>query len=358
MWYPAALAVIIGLCLFIGRIRGPKTWLGSPRTAPSDRPYLWDHEPKRKRHPAASRIGISARPPFIFKLEKQRATHAISRLLGFCTELETGHAPRIFIQSDDLSLLKTLQASPETQALITQAFARGVRTISATTGHLIARLDQSPANPPQQDADAILDALLALKSLIAAIPPLPPAHKRLQRLIAHGFKRLPVILLVTTFTTLTLNLVLGYQVIQWEPLLPLLAQCTAAYVLAGLAILLILFRDSSYGHEVFIHFLRMSIWSFVLCAIVMIWFINCQYDTAAPEIRNETVLEKFIYQTRKNKNFNVRVADWTSQKQTINVQISETLYNKLHPGEPVRILSRAGRLHMQWIAKVEQIKND
>lgn len=363
MWYPLFLFTVAALCLLWGRRQKPGIWSGSPRTSPTDRPFLWEHEISS--HPRlirflgnqkriSSRIGISATAPFGFALENERFTHRISRHLNFCTRF-LDHA--IFIRSDDPRFQRTLQANHELQQKLTKAFAHGICDIRATPAHLIARLKTPVPNPPEANIDTILDALLALKSAIAELPPQPLLQKARQRTAAHVFKRLSAMLFTITFFTLLANLILGYQIIEWEPMWPLWAKSFGLFAGAGFLTLWCLFRHSSYGHEALMTFLRAGLPSAACCLFATLWFVNCQYDTSITDIRRETVLEKYATHSRKNTSHHVRVADWTAHKQTIAVPVTETLYKQLETGQHVRILTHAGALRMQWIARVEQMND-
>ncbi len=355
MCFPLILAIIALLCLTWGNKRAPKIWLGSPRTTRTDRPYLWEHEVSKKNRPIASRIGISAKTPFLFLLEKERFTHRITKALGFCKEFQTENPEfdsRAYILSDDATFQSKLQSSAQIQTLVMAAFASGVRDIRATPTHLIARLEKPVATPPDT-IDPILDALQALKASLENAIPQSQNKKNLQDGIGHFFHRLPAALLTIAFVNLTTNLIMGYQVVRWGNLWPMTLQVAACFFLAGFAVIVAIFRQSSKGHAILMEYCRITSWSAVLCAVTSLWFTNCYYDTSAPLIHDEPVRDTYANHSRKSTTYHLHVQDWAGGG-ILSLKISKPLYDRLSPGDAIRVTSRAGTLGMEWITKVEK----
>ncbi len=356
MWYPLLLLAIAALCLRYIRNPKPAPWLGSPRTAPSDRPFLWEYAITRKNRPVASRLGISAKPAFECFIEKETAAHRLTKALGFCKEFQSGNAEfdgRAFILSDDPQVLERLKKSPDVQAAITAAFARGMRNIRATATHIIMELEKIQPKFPAADIEPLLDALCTMRAMLQSASPTPPAYRRLQQQLRLLVRRLPAIFLISAFITVMLNLSFGYQLVQWHLLFAMCLKATVIFWLTGVAFLRLIFRHSSYGHEVLLRFVRQVSWSSACFLLPFLWFVNCQYDTSPPEMHDMQVMEKYITATRKNISHHVRVADWMQQGKTLTVPVSEKMYNNMKKDDSVHILTRSGALGMQWIAKVE-----
>ncbi|NBO18722.1 MAG: hypothetical protein EBV03_05725 [Proteobacteria bacterium] len=356
MWYPLLMLVIVAGGVFVGRREKQKEWHGSPRTSPTDLPYLWEHERSKKNKPVASRIGITAPMPAQFRLERERLTHRLTKWLGFCREFQAGNTEfddRVYILTDQKFAHRMLQNNRALQADIVAAFGQGVWAIYTSAGILVAELEESPVHPPQHKIDTILKALHGLKAAAAAASPAP-------RLLPGGtllrayFSQLPAILFSGFVVTLAAVQLLAYQLVQWPPLWPLLKESLLLFALGHLLVLRAAFGRSAHGHHAFMQFVLAGIPLGALYLFFLLWFVNCHYDRSAAQMHDEQVAAMNTSRSSKgSKRYVLRVPDWTGQSEYLSLNVSQLLYNRVKPGDVVRIHSHPGLLGMGWVARVE-----
>ena len=337
MWYPLLMFAIAAACMVAGRRQTQPEWHGSPRTSPQDTPYLWEHELSKKYKPLASRIGISGVMPARFRLEAERFSHRISKYLGLCQEFQSGSSEfddKIYILSDQKFAQRMLQNNPELRHAILLAFAGGVKAIYATQTHLVADLAEKPANPPQEKLEPILNALHALKQAGSRAQPAEPLMPGAP-LAQLYFRQLPFILFFGFAATLAGTQLLAYQLVQWPPIWNLLCQAIAAFALAHLLFLRIVYGRSAHGHAAFLRFLRASLPLGGVYLFFLIWFTNCHYDASTPQQRE------------------LQLPDWTGQGESIGLTVSQLLYKRLQPGDNVLVTSHAGLFGLEWVNRVE-----
>lgn len=358
MWYPLLIAGIAATCMAAGRREKPQPWPGSPRTSRAGAPYLWAHELSRKNKPASSRIGITAPTPAQFRLERERFTHRLTKWLGFCQEFQSGSADfddRVYILSDQKFAHRMLQGNRELQHHILQAFTLGVGAIYGTRSHLVAELVEKPATPPEDKVDDILKALHALKAAGAhakpAAPLLPGAP--LARLY---FQHLPLTLFFAFAATLAGTQLLGYQMLEWNPIWPLLQEALLLYALSHLLLLRAAYGRSAHGHSAFLRFTLAGLPLGALYLFFALWFINCHYDTAPAQLREAAIQEMHVSRSGKSgKRYVLRVPGWSGQGGAIGITVSSVLYSRVQPGDIVRIHSHPGFLGAAWVGRVEAL---
>lgn len=354
MWFLLLLNGIALLCLCAGRKAYTGAWPGSPRTTRAGRPYLWEHKTSRRHRAVASRIGIAAPAHFRFLLEKERFSHRITKLLGFCREFQTENQEfdtHVYILSDDPHFQQRLQSSHEVQRLVMRAFDHGVRDIRATGQYLVARLRNPVATPPEEELEPILDALHAVQKIQESAVFHSPS--RWLQVAAHVFRRLPLILMLWALAAFLICQLLDYQIIDWRPLWPIGGEITAVLLLIVLTAIWVLFRNSSEGHAVLLSYLYLTSWSSPLCIAALLWFANCHYDTTPPEIHQREVQAKYSRHSRKSASYYLQIQHWEDASRMLELRISRSFYHQIQTGDVARIVSRRGWLGMEWVAGIE-----
>jgi|GEM_PF-2101149 len=363
IWYLMLLALIAAACILFARRERIKPWPGSPRTTRTDKAFLWEYEissGRRHRRPVASRLGISASIPFAFAVEQERWTHRLSKWFGFCEEFQTednDFDQHVFIISDDKLFQQKLQNNIELHQLIVRAFAQGARKIYSSSGYLIIQLKEIQPEPHPDMAESLTALLYDIKRHLGSSVAPPQEHEtRLPTKLIIG-KALPVFLLMAAMVTLIINLVMGFTIIDWEPMWPLLRDTSIAAILGILIAIYGLFHNSSYGHEVLMRFLAIGSWSTVLASLTVLWFVNCQYDASEPQVYNQPALEKYTTRSKRVTHYHIRIANWHRPEKTIAVDVPYNLYASIRIGDQIRIFARPGYLGMEWISKIEQRKH-
>lgn len=358
MWYPVLLILSAWLITRLLKPQEDARWLPSPRTTRADQPFLWQHITGKKYRAVASYVGITAATPVQFTLERERTTHRFTKWLGFCEEFQTQSEDfdhRIFILSDASALQRILQTHGELRRKIIECFTHhDVIAITTRSGALLAQLGSMPSEPPLHDIDAILDLLHTLRRALESATPQPAA--RLPLITRRYVYAMPASLGAWALISLAASALMGYQILHWSPLWPLLGKALLLFTLAHAIGFRLIFARSAYGHESVLRGLLPGIAAAAFFFVSASWLINCYYDATPATQHTQLINDKYTQRGRKGSiSHYLSIQAWDASGY-FDLKVPKSVYQKAQVGQFIRVHAAPGRLNMPWIEKLELLQ--
>ena len=310
--------------------------------------------------------GLELNTSLIFALTRESWQDRVGKFFGVATELQTGDAAfdkKVYVAGDHPALHALLAEDAEVRRRIVGLFDRGAKRIFADGRNLWVE-PLEPAHASDQD-------LAELNGVCGALKRVEPAGRRW---FSDPFlvKAIAVEALIWTLAlygapALVEQLYRSYVLGEEQRYLDLWALVRPSLMLAGglfvglMGLIIVFLRGSSRGHRIILESAFVLGLGLPLSSIQMIADYNMEHDVSAPRLDMYRVVGNWDTRTKGVNRRRTRAQHFLVLKPLTegaprvwpHLKVSTENYLRAPKGAVVKITTRAGRLNIPWLVRLE-----
>jgi hypothetical protein len=308
--------------------------------------------------------GLALKTPLVFSLTREGVGDRVFKFLGVSTEVQTGDEEfdrKIYVAGDHPALRKLLSEDAALRQRILALFRKAAKRIFCDGRHLWVEA--------ADDGDASDAEIQELHGIYLAVKHASPArgHWLLDPFLWTAVAIEALVWSIALYGVPAFVEQMYYQEVLgqsrryfdfWALTKPGLLVAGAAFVVLFCLIILLL-RGSSRGHRILVESFLVLLVGLPLSAMHAVSDFNIQRDTSPEQVLEYRVVEKFSTRStgrgHRVRSYHLKLEPVTvgapPMRGTLSVNLST--YNAAREGGAVNFTSRAGRLHVPWITRVE-----
>jgi hypothetical protein len=312
--------------------------------------------------------GLALETPLVFSLSQESDWDRVSKLLGFASELETGDADfdrKVYVTCDEPALHRLLSENARVRQVIVGFLARGaVRVFSDGSGLWVE--GTQPEYPSDRELAELYEVYVAVRDG-------GPARRRWW---ADSFlwKAVGIEALVWSVALYGAPAVLekfhrefvggeGQRHLnEWALVYPSL-WLAAALLIGLMGLILVLMRGSSRGHRIVAESVAVLVFGLPSTAIEATSDFNIAFDRSEARVDDYRVVEKVDTHSGRardganNGSYYLKLEPVTEGAPEVEkkLRVAAGTFGQAQAGGLVRITSRAGRLKVPWIVRLEVV---